>query len=114
MLTPGQVAERLGVSVVTVNNWRKQNKLLGLRFDNHQYQYPAWQFVESPEQGEHGVLRNLDTFLLIMRNEHPWSKARFFLQELPAVGGKTVVQVLQEGDTKTIAQVQKLAEQPRE
>jgi hypothetical protein len=114
LLTPGQVAERLGVSLVTVNNWRKQNKLLGLRFDSHQYQYPAWQFADSPEEGEHGVLRNLDMLLKNMKNEHPWVIARFCLRELPQLGDKTVLHVLRTGDAQALEVVKELAQHPKE
>lgn len=36
LLTPREVADRLGISVTTVNNWRHQDQLLGVRFDDHQ------------------------------------------------------------------------------
>ena len=63
LLTPAETAQRLGVSPVTVNKWRRQDKLLGLRFDDHQYLYPLFQFTDSPLQGERGVLRHLDGVL---------------------------------------------------
>ena len=37
LLTPGEAAARLGVSTVTVNNWRARGRLLGLRLDRHAY-----------------------------------------------------------------------------
>jgi hypothetical protein len=37
VLTPVEVAARLGVSAVTVNNWRRRKRLLAFRFDEHKY-----------------------------------------------------------------------------
>jgi hypothetical protein len=72
-------AERLGVSAVTVSEWRRQGKLLGLRFDDHQYRYPLWQFAESPLQGERGVLRHLDAVLAALGDRTEWEKALFLI-----------------------------------
>jgi hypothetical protein len=84
------------VSPVTVNKWRRQDKLLGLRFDDHQYLYPLFQFADSPLQGERGVLRHLDGVLQALGERMTWEKALFLLAAHPRLGGKTPVEVLRE------------------
>ncbi|MBI3977578.1 MAG: hypothetical protein HY331_05260 [Chloroflexi bacterium] len=113
-LAPGEVAERLGVSTVTVSNWRRHNKLLGVRFDEHQYLYPSFQFVESPDQGERGVLRHLDEILAILGERPAWEKAKFFLTAAPSLGGRTPLALLRIGTPSSIARVRDLAEQAGE
>jgi hypothetical protein len=94
LLSPAQTAERLGVSAVTVSKWRRQGKLLGVHFDDHQYLYPLFQFAESPLEGERGVLRHLDTVLAALGDRTDWEKALFLLAPLPALGGQRPVEVL--------------------
>ncbi len=94
LLTPAETARRLGVSPVTVNKWRRQGKLLGLRFDDHQYLYPLFQFAASPLQGERGVLRHLDDALHALGERTAWEKALFLRAAHPRLGGETPVDVL--------------------
>lgn len=110
LLTPGEVAARLGVSTVTVNNWRRQRKLLGLRFDDHQYLYPLFQFVESPAQGERGVLRHLDDLLALLGDRPAWEQARFFLTPAPFLKGETPLDLLRTGGADAVERARHLAE----
>ena len=71
------------MSPVTVNKWRRQDKLLGLRFDDHQYVYPLFQFADSPLAGERGVLRHLDGVLQALDECTAWEKALFLLTAHP-------------------------------
>jgi transposase-like protein len=96
LLTPAETAQRLGVSPVTVNKWRRQDKLLGLRFDDHQHVYPLFQFADSPLQGERGVLRHLDGVLRALGDRTAWEKALFLLTAHPRLEGKTPVEVLRQ------------------
>ena len=109
MLTPGEVAARLGVSTVTVNNWRRGRKLLGLRFDDHQFLYPLFQFAESPAEGERGVLRGFDELLGLLGALPPWQQASFFLAPSPSLGGRSPLDVLRVGDAAGLARVRELA-----
>lgn len=43
MLTADAIAERLGVSRMTVNSWRKAGRLIGLSGAKRGYRFPAWQ-----------------------------------------------------------------------
>jgi hypothetical protein len=109
LLTPRMVSERLGISVTTVNNWRHHDKVLGVRFDDHQYLYPAWQFVGSPAEGHSGILHHLDEVLLCLGEIHPWEKARFFLAPQPLVGGRTPLEVIHHGTLVEIERLKELA-----
>jgi hypothetical protein len=100
LLTPAQTAERLGVSAVTVSKWRRQGKMLGLRFDDHQYLYPLFQFADSPLEGERGVLRYLDIVLAALGDRTDWEKALFLLAPLPALRRQRPVEVLRSRPTR--------------
>jgi hypothetical protein len=102
VLTPAETAQRLGVSAVTVNKWRRQDKLLGLRFDDHQYLYPLFQFADAPLAGERGVLRHLDGVLHALGERTAWEKALFLLAAHPRLGGKTPVEVLRENPSPDV------------
>lgn len=108
-LTPRQASDRLGVSRVTVNNWRRRGKLLALRFDDHQYVYPAFQFSESPAQGENGLLRHLDEILPMLPTDSPWVKAKFFLTGAPALDGRTPLELLRMGRAADVERVRRYA-----
>jgi hypothetical protein len=110
VLTPAQVAARLGVSAVTVNNWRRRKRLLAFRFDEHQYLYPAFQFVGHARQGERGVLRHLDEVLSRLPFRSEWQRVRFFLQPLPVLGGRTPLELLRAGDEQRIGRLLQAAE----
>ncbi len=100
VLTPAETAARLGVSVMTVSNWRRQDKLLGLRFDGHQYLYPAFQFAATPAQGERGVVRDLDRVLAALGERTAWEKAQYLITAWPYLHGRTPIDILRDqGDT---------------
>lgn len=110
ILTPGEAATRLGVSAVTLNNWRRARKLLAFRFDDHQYLYPAFQFVDAPAEGERGVLRHLGDVLAVLPFRSDWSEVQFFLAPAGALGGKTPLDVLRSGGADEIARLRELAQ----
>lgn len=111
LLPPRDVAERLGVSRATVASWRSQGKLLGVRFDEHEYLFPIWQFVSSPSEGERGALRHLDEVSAALADAHPWDKAKFFVSRLPALGDRRPIDILRSGSTDEVALLVQLAGQ---
>ena len=52
LLSPGDVANRLGVTRATVHNWRQAGRLLAFHPNQHTYVYPAFQFTEPTESDE--------------------------------------------------------------
>jgi hypothetical protein len=111
LLTPREVGERLGVSRATVANWRAKGKLLGVRFDDHEYRFPSWQLVASPAEGESGVLRHLAEVVNALGDAHPWDKARFFLTRQPALAGRTPLEALRSGSPDAFTSVIQAARQ---
>jgi hypothetical protein len=114
LITPRDVSDRLGVSVTTVNNWRRRDKLLGGRFDDHQFVYSAWQFVESPADGPRGILHHFDEILESLGRIHPWEIARFLLAKQPLFGGWTPLEVLRRGTVVEIDHLKEVASHPGE
>lgn len=97
VLTPAETAARLGVSAMTVSNWRRQGKLLGLRFDGHQYLYPAFQFAETLAQGERGIVRDLDRVLAALGDRSAWEKAQYLITPWPYLRGRRPLDILRGG-----------------
>jgi hypothetical protein len=92
--TPTQVARHLGLSRVTVNNWRQKGKLLALRQDERGYRYPAFQFATVPGEGEDGVIEGFTDVLRALPTMSNWHKGMFFLEPSPALGGRTPIDIL--------------------
>jgi hypothetical protein len=109
VLTPAEVAARLGVSAVTVNNWRRRQRLLAFRFDEHQHLYPSFQFVNHPSEGERGVLRHFDEVLALLPFRSDWARVQFFLTPSPALSGKTPLDALRSGDDRSIERLKTVA-----
>jgi hypothetical protein len=110
VLTPAEVAARLGASAVTVNTWRRRKRLLAFRFDEHQYLYPAFQFIDHPAQGERGVLRHFDEVLALLPFRSDWARVQFFLTPRPALSGEIPLHVLRSGDERSIERLKQVAE----
>jgi hypothetical protein len=94
VLTPAETAARLGVSAMTLSNWRRQGKILGLRFDGHQYLYPAFQFAQTPTEGERGVVHDLDRVLAALADRTPWEQAQYLITAWPYLRGRTPIDIL--------------------
>jgi hypothetical protein len=109
LLTPRQVADRLGISVASVNNWRRQGRLLALQLDRHQYLYPAVQFVDDPARGEGGVVRGLDRVLAALGEQTGWARVLFLTSPAPALGGRRPLDLLLAGEPGAVERVCRLA-----
>src|SRR5882762_6125590 len=93
LLSPGDVASRLGVTRATVHNWRQGLRLLALHPNHHTYVYPAFQFTE-PTESEDGLLVGLADVLAALAEISPLGKAVWFQAKQPSLGGRTPVEVL--------------------
>ncbi len=93
LLSPGDVASRLGVTRATVHNWRQALRLLALHPNQHTYVYPAFQFTE-PTESEDGLLVGLADVLAALAEISPLGKALWLQAKQPSLGGRTPVEVL--------------------
>ncbi len=93
LLSPGDVASRLGVTRATVHNWRQAGRLLALHPNQHTYVYPAFQFTE-PNQSEDGLLVGLADVLAALAEISPLGKALWLQAKQPSLGGRTPLEVL--------------------
>jgi hypothetical protein len=93
LLSPGDVASRLGVTRATVHNWRQAVRLLALHPNQHTYVYPAFQFTE-PTESEDSLLVGLADVLAALAEISPLGKALWLQAKQPSLGGRTPVEVL--------------------
>jgi hypothetical protein len=94
MLSSEVLAGRLGVTRMTVNNWRDDGRLLALRNAANDYRYPAWQVEEAIREAMPALLRAL-------RGADPWGAYRFFTT-VDGYLGRTPLEALRVGDTERV------------
>jgi hypothetical protein len=93
LLSPGDVASRLGVTRATVHNWRQAGRLLALHPNQHTYVYPTFQFTETTDSDD-GLLVGLADVLAALAEISPLGKALWLQAKQPSLGGRTPVEVL--------------------
>ncbi|WP_372426217.1 helix-turn-helix domain-containing protein [Salinarimonas chemoclinalis] len=91
MLSAQEIAERLGVTRMTVNAWRKAGRLIGLSGAKRGYRFPAWQL------DEHGRPFAQLPRLLELLDGSGWAVHRFMTSPQPELGGSTGRDALGEG-----------------
>tara|TARA_R100000501_G_scaffold2606_2_gene6385 strand:- start:17234 stop:17962 length:729 start_codon:yes stop_codon:yes gene_type:complete len=96
MLSAEELANRLGLSRVTVNDRRQRNELLGLDGAKRGFKFPDWQVDEDGQPIEE--LPKLFELL----GPSPWGVYRFLTQSHDALGGRTAKDALQEGETERV------------
>jgi hypothetical protein len=96
MLSADQMADRLGISRVTVNARRQRNELLGLDGAKRGFRFPAWQVDEDGKP--------LDALpqLFERLGSSPWGVYRFLTQRHNALDGATGRDALQDGRTDDV------------
>jgi len=87
-----RVAEALGITRQAVDKRRRRGKLLAVPSGTGDYLYPRLQFT--PE----GVLPGLDRSLSAFRVANPWTQLSALLARSTRLRGKTILQVLQNGN----------------
>jgi hypothetical protein len=105
-LASSQVASALGITRQAVDKRRCRRALLAVPNGSGEYLYPACQFT--PE----GVIPGLEKVLHAFQIENPWTKLSALLAPAPALGQKSVLDVLRAGHaTKAIAAIASFGEQ---
>jgi hypothetical protein len=86
-----EVGQVLGLTRQAVDKRRRAGRLIGLSLGRRGYAYPAFQFREGR------TLPNLERVLEALRDHDPWMQVAFFLSGNGALGGKTPLNILQQG-----------------
>jgi hypothetical protein len=90
MLNADAMADRLGVSRMTVNTWRDKGVLLGLAGPKRGFRFPDWQLDDAGRP--YAELATLHDLL-----GDPWAVYRFLVQPQGELDGATGLQALQAG-----------------
>jgi len=96
MLSSSQVEELLGIKRQAIDKRRNAHKLLALRMASD-WRYPAFQFSVE------GILAGLEDVLQAYAKSDPWVILDILLASDDALGGRTLLQAVQEGDERAIA-----------
>jgi hypothetical protein len=94
MLSSDALAARLGVTRMTVNNWRAERKLLALRNAANDSRYPAW-------QAEEPIRKEMPALLEALRAVDAWDAYRFFTT-VDGYLGKTPLEALRAGEAARV------------
>ena len=90
-LTSSQVASALGITRQAVDKRRSRRALLAVPNGSGDYVYPACQFTSD------GVITGLEEVLRAFQIQSPWTQLSALLASAPALGGKTILEVLKSG-----------------
>jgi hypothetical protein len=90
-LTSGQVAKALGITRQAVDKRRNRRALLAVPNGSGEYVYPVCQFTSD------GVIPGLEEVLRAFQVRSPWTQLSVLLASVPALGGKTILEVLKSG-----------------
>ncbi len=94
----GQVARRLGISPLMVEQLRQTRRLLAVPCGNG-FVYPAWQF-----EGR-GMLSGFPTVLGALRGHDPTSQLAFFVTPHHGLEGRTPLDALRAGDLEAVLRI---------
>jgi hypothetical protein len=107
VLSPAQVAQRVGVTRATVHNWRQAGRLLALRPNQHTYVFPAIQFDDSTEDG---LLIGLVAVLRALADVSELGKALWLGSANPGLDGQSPADVLRKDKGRALSRVLASAE----
>lgn len=96
MLSADELAERLGVSRVTVNARRQRHELLGLDGAKRGFRFPDWQVDDD------GNAIKILPQLFELLGSSPWGVYRFLTQRHAALNGVTAHEALKRGETDSV------------
>lgn len=95
MLSGSQVEERLGIKRQEIDERRNANKLLAVRLGSD-WQYPAFQFSDA------GMLPGIENILRAHAEIDPWVILDILLAPDDVLGGRTLLQAIQDGDGEAV------------
>ena len=91
VLSPGELAERTGMSRQTVNNWRRKAQAIALPRGRRDFVFPACQLVDDR------LLPGLDRVLAASALRHPLSQLEMLLAPSPRMDGASPLTLLRAG-----------------
>jgi hypothetical protein len=97
-----EVASLLNISRQAAYKRYKAGRLLAVDCGRHGLAFPVWQLVPG------GVLPGLEETLTALADFDPWMKLAFFLEENAALGGKTPLAGLRQGQLKDVLRAAEL------
>ncbi|PHM59963.1 helix-turn-helix domain-containing protein [Xenorhabdus sp. KK7.4] len=113
VLSSAETAKQLGVSKVTVKNWKDAGKLLALNIDGEFY-FPVFQFTDNSKISNKGVLKGISQLLPLLKERGFSDRLQysFFMEKCnTALNGVfpegkefSVAQLLQEGASDAVMQ----------
>lgn len=89
------LAGHMEVERQTIDQRRARGELLALQGSKRGNRYPRW-------QSEPRLWKTLPPALMLLRGENPWDVFAFLQGHYPALGGRTPLDLLREGDTKVV------------
>jgi hypothetical protein len=98
MLSADEFADRIGVSKMTVNNWRQSHRILGLRGAKPGFKYPEWQI--GSDGRPFAVLP-----ALFDRLGEEWAVYRFLIQQHAELNNLTGREALQRDEANRVIEV---------
>ena len=101
MLSSEQLADRLGVSRETVNQWRRERQLLGLSNGTRSLRYPEWQ-AEPP------IRASLPSILHALSQFEAWNIYLFLTQGNPLLQGASPLEKLRLGEIDAVLRTAQL------
>lgn len=96
MLSAVEVAKRLRISVLAVNERQLNGRLLALKLGQQSIGYPAWQL------GSRGLLQGFEEILATLAHHDSCMQARFFLTASLRLAGARPLDELRNGNVEAV------------
>jgi hypothetical protein len=94
-VSAADLAKALDITPTAVGDRREKGELLAIEGSKRGYKYPRWQM-------EPQLWKTLPPVLKLLQGEDPWDVLAFLQGQYPALGGRTPLELLREGDKKVV------------
>jgi hypothetical protein len=98
MLKGEEVARLLGCTRQSVDDRRREGKLLAVELGRRGFLYPFWQITDV------GLLAGMDRILPLLKDAPPLAQMRFFLSGNHQCGGQRPLDLLRQGNVGAVEQ----------